>query len=235
MSVPADVRLPRGRGLSPEIGMVLSQLLRISILGGSNGGEEWSVNPVFRLSGVGDIISSGEGAAIVSAINALTVPTTIRVLMAASTTIIGARVEARNLDGSLQGVFEGLRGAALAGTGAAAHPPQCAVVASLRTQVPGPSGRGRMYWPATGAALNGTSLRLDATALTNALAGFKSYLQAIETAIETALGIPASLDVWSRKNGTSAAVDRIQLGDVIDTQRRRRDTLPETYSETVYP
>lgn len=213
----------------------MAQLLRISILGIAPGGEEWSVNPVFRISGAGDIIASAEGAQIVTGINALTVPTTLRALMASSSSVAGVRVEARFLNGNLEGVFEGLRGSAVAGTGAAPHPPQCATVFSLRTQTPGASGRGRVYWPATGIAMSASTLRGDSAVLGGALTGFKTYMASIETAIETVLAVPVSLDIWSRKNASSAPVDRIQVGDVVDTQRRRRDTLPEAYQEATYP
>jgi hypothetical protein len=30
-------------------------------------------------------------------------------------------------------------------------------------------------------------------------------------------------------------VTRLQVGDIIDTQRRRRDTLPENYLTIAYP
>jgi hypothetical protein len=213
----------------------VAQLLRVSILGIAPGGEEWSVNPVFRISGAGDIISSAEGAQIVTGINGVTVPTGLRALMASSSSVSGVRVEARFLNGNLEGVFEGLRGSAVPGTGAAPHPPQCAMVFSLRTQTPGPSGRGRMYWPATGVAMSSSTLRGDSAVVGAALTAFKTYMAAIETAIETVLAVPVSLDVWSRKNASSATVDRLQIGDVVDTQRRRRDTLPEAYQEVSYP
>ena len=60
------------------------------------------------------------------------------------------------------------------------------------------------------------------------------FLAAIETAIEASLG-GASLAVWSRTNASLSAVQTLQVGDVADVQRRRRDALIESYTSLAYP
>jgi hypothetical protein len=107
------------------------------------------------------------------------------------------------------------------------------VVFSLRTATAGGSGRGRLYWPATGIALSTTTMRVPAATVTAVLAAVESYLTSIKTAIDATLdGI--SLAVWSRTLESTANVTTIQMGDVVDTQRRRRDTLVETYQSIAH-
>jgi len=43
------------------------------------------------------------------------------------------------------------------------------------------------------------------------------------------------LAVWSRTLATTLGVTRIQMGDVLDTQRRRRDSQVENYQELAFP
>jgi hypothetical protein len=66
------------------------------------------------------------------------------------------------------------------------------------------------------------------------LGGIKIFLTAIEGALSTALGDEMRLAVWSRKTGISLQVTRLLMGDVLDTQRRRRDAAQESYSEVVF-
>jgi hypothetical protein len=44
----------------------------------------------------------------------------------------------------------------------------------------------------------------------------------------------ADLAVWSRVGSQLNEVNALQVGDVLDTQRRRRDTLVETYQQTLF-
>jgi hypothetical protein len=45
----------------------------------------------------------------------------------------------------------------------------------------------------------------------------------------------ANLTVWSRQYAQFRDISSLQVGNVLDTQRRRRDTLIEAYSSTSYP
>lgn len=136
--------------------------------------------------------------------------------------------------GVLEAQSELPRALALTGSGATAHPFQVASVTSLRTGFPGGQGRGRLYWPATGMAMTTANLRVDPAVLTAFLAGVKTYLAGISSSIAASAG-PNDLAVWSRTGGNAHAVTSLRQGDVLDTQRRRRDTLAEAYNELVYP
>jgi hypothetical protein len=41
--------------------------------------------------------------------------------------------------------------------------------------------------------------------------------------------------VWSRTNQGFANVTSLQVGDIVDIQRRRRDDLVESYQATSFP
>jgi hypothetical protein len=213
---------------------MVSNLIRVSILGALPNGEEWTVNPVWRINGPGQEVTVAKLTTIAASINAITVPTAVRNLMTPSTTINGVRLEARANDGQLMAQAEGLRGVALVGSGGQAHPYQTSIVTSLRTPGPGASGRGRLYWPATGATVGATTLRMSSADVTSTLAGVKGYLQLIESAI-TAQVTDCILAVWSRKLNTTFGVTSLLEGDIYDTQRRRRDVLVETYQQLLYP
>jgi hypothetical protein len=43
------------------------------------------------------------------------------------------------------------------------------------------------------------------------------------------------LAVWSRTAASITTVNQIQMGDIVDVQRRRRDQLVETYQSLAFP
>lgn len=99
-------------------------------------------------------------------------------------------------------------------------PPQLAVVLSLRTGARGPGGRGRMYLPLTGGTLsNGRITSANQTTIT---ATGKAFLEAIH-----AIGPLPS--VVNQKKQTYSAIDRVEVGDLMDVQRRRRNNFVEDY------
>jgi hypothetical protein len=56
----------------------------------------------------------------------------------------------------------------------------------------------------------------------------------MEAAIKATLP-EANLTVWSRKTANFHDVNAIQVGNVVDSQRRRRDALIEGYTAVVFP
>jgi hypothetical protein len=120
------------------------------------------------------------------------------------------------------------------GTASVVHPFQTSWVTSLRTTQVGPSGRGRLYWPATGVTLDPDTYRPIAGTVAAALAGVKTYLGGIQTAVRVTFA-SSTLTVWSRKLATSNMVTSIQMGDILDVQRRRRDALVESYATLSFP
>lgn len=213
----------------------MAQILRVSVRGAMPGGEVWSVNPCWEIDGnVGAPVSPAMALTIATALGAVALPLAAGQAMAAGTTLTGYRVEARALTGTLESQAEFVRSSAIGGSGAATHPYGTAIVLSLRTPGVGGSARGRMYWPATGQALSSTTYRLATADQTALLAGLKTYLSDMEAAIKVSLP-NANLTVWSRKTNNFHDVTSLQLGNVLDSQRRRRDALVEAYSSVSFP
>lgn len=101
-----------------------------------------------------------------------------------------------------------------------ALPPQVAIVASFGTSVAQRRGRGRFYLPAPAVNANGADGRMASAAT----AIFQSALVAFFGAMANG-GLTQV--IYSRTGHTTLNVDRRSLGDVFDTQRRRRDKLIE--------
>lgn len=213
----------------------MADLLRVSIQGAMPGGEEWSVNPVYNVgSDFGTPVSAAQASTIATAIAAVVMPSGLTATMNSSCNWNSVRVEARTLDGTLESLGEAAKGTPTPGTGTANLPFQSALVSSLRTATAGASGRGRLYWNATGLSVNGTTLRVAGATLTPILAAVKTYLSAINAAIDVTLD-GVSLCVWSRVKQDLYPVNSIQMGDVVDVQRRRRDAAPEAYQTVSFP
>jgi len=214
--------------------MAGTSVIRTSILGTMPGGEVWSVNPTFFCLDEPADVTAAEALAIATAINSITIGTGLRAIMNPSTAVVGCRVEARDSDGTLRALGEHTRGTPVAGTGTTSHPYQTSMVTSLRTSHPGGQGRGRLYWPATGVTLASATLRVDSTTTGQALTAVRQYLVSITAAVAASAG-PVVLCVWSRTGTAMHTVNTVRMGDVLDTQRRRRDSLNEAYTELAYP
>lgn len=217
---------------------------RLSIKGGLPGGEVWSVNPAFHFNAAfapqwdqasGDAIVT----ALLNAITTVTLPTALKSLLSTAGTITSYRLEGRDEDDELLGVSEDLYSTPLAGSGGSTKTNQAAMVLSLRTTTPGASGRGRMYWPALGATLTASTGRLATPTTADIAAGAVALLELIQETIEANAGLfpftDVLLGVRSPTDHVTRTVTRIQVGDIVDTQRRRRDTLPENYLTRPYP
>jgi hypothetical protein len=125
-------------------------------------------------------------------------------------------------------VAEGARSVPAVGTGASPHPFQSAIVLTLLSPTASARGRGRLYWPATGVALTASTLRIAGGDLSSIAVAAESYLVQIQSALSTVLSHDVALCVWSRVSSITHAVQKIRVGDVVDTQRRRRDSLVES-------
>jgi hypothetical protein len=213
----------------------MANVLRISLTGAMPGGEEWSVNPCFVISDAAGAPAFEQIQSVATAVAALVLPTGIRNIMNPVTNWSGVRVEARLFDGTLQTQADAIKGTPTPGTGASNHPFQTAMVSSLRAAAPGASSRGRLYWPATGVVLDASTLR-PASAIVGAFTtGVRDFLTLANAAVRVTFPGSIGLSVWSRKNTNSSVVTKILGGDVIDTQRRRRDTLLESYTTLGFP
>lgn len=208
----------------------MADLVRVSILGSMPGGEVWSVNPVFAFS-TGIALSTDELAAMAVAVNGASVPVDLRATNVPAVAITGCRIEARKKTGELEAVAEAARPTPIQGSATAAHPFQTSIVASLRTADSSARGKGRLYWPATGVNISNTTLRLGSIDTSNFITAFNIYLAQVRTAVRSVGGATtAVLAVWSRTNNDTRVVLSMRAGDVADVQRRRRDSLTETYA-----
>lgn len=113
----------------------------------------------------------------------------------------------------------------LAGTASGnALPQEVAVVASLRTATPGPKGRGRMYLPPLSVSKCTVVGRVDAAAQANLSATVAAALGELNTGgFDPILFTP---------NQSDRPITSVDVGDVFDAQRRRRDKLVETRIST---
>lgn len=211
-----------------------ADIVRVSIMGALPNSEVWSVNPVWQIADSGVDNTYAEVNAIATAIAGLTIPTGLRLMYNANTSITGARVETRKYNGTLELLAEAAVASPVFGSGSQNHPYQTSMVTSLRSEYPGARGRGRLYWPATGIPISAATLRPTSADVATALGGVKSYLSAIQTAINAEIPV-INLVVWSRVGSIAHQVTRLLQGDVLDTQRRRRDSLAETYQTLAYP
>jgi hypothetical protein len=128
------------------------------------------------------------------------------------------RVVVDELDFAGKNVSQGRETLALVGTGTDEPlPPQCAVGISLRTDVPTKAGRGRFYLPSpvTPTVVN---QRLDTAAQNDYLHGALAMLQHMN-------GLGWTPAIFHRNGDAATPVVSLDVGDVFDTQRRRRNKL----------
>jgi hypothetical protein len=125
------------------------------------------------------------------------------------------------LDSAGKNVSQGRASLALVGTGVEEPlPPQCAVVVSTRTDVPTRKGRGRFFLPSP-VVTTVIDQRLDSAAQTDILNGALAMLNSMKA--DTWLPV-----VYHRGFDSGDEIFSIDVGDVFDTQRRRRNKLVET-------
>lgn len=119
------------------------------------------------------------------------------------------------------------------GAGPSAMPPQCALVATLVTATPrGLGSKGRMYLPGICATVNSSGHIASADA-NNIAINLRTFFAALNGTVER----PGTLITASKGSkpplvgpGVNRVVTNIKVGNVYDTQRRRRNELVEVYS-----
>lgn len=211
--------------------------VRCSILGSAPGGEVWSINPVYDPTGEfpGGVDQTKLDAAVV-AINAISLPAALGPQLSTELAVTGVRLEVReDANDNLIALSQGSRTVPYTGSGAPKLTAQSATVISLRTNTPGPTGRGRLYFPAVGVTIN-TQLRQATPTPLSLATDMASYLMSIRTALAASFPtIGFDLAVRSRTTKTTPHVVRLQVGNVPDTQRRRRDAYTEAYVSVNVP
>lgn len=195
------------------------------------GGEVWSTGCSF-MSNFGDLVEDAADlnawALAIRQIGGTSVfPAAILSLLSAAGHVTSIRTEYLANDGSLlqagEYTFSGEDG-----TGSATKAFQTSVVASLRTATPGRRTRGRMYFPALGAAIDTSTGRLSSPTTGAVAAAVVELLQDVAdeaTSVNPSAAVVPT--VWSRENESGSVITSVEVGDVLDTQRRRRDKLAE--------
>lgn len=127
------------------------------------------------------------------------------------------------------------------GASGQSFPPQCTLVASLRTaQRIGPGSHGRMYIPGFISDI-GSNGHAQATDITNFTNNFRTFVNGLNTQFAaTSSYVIVNGRQHTTKNLTvvppqAHRVTSVRVGDVIDTQRRRRDGLHEVYTTQPIP
>lgn len=218
--------------------------LKVSVLGAMSGGEVWSTTACYRFFSVFETTLTQqvlESAArrLVTAITDTTLPSNLRALMSSSVTVTGWRITQHGEDEKTISVGEANYAGPISGANPPTKSPQDALVFSLRTGQPGARGRGRMYWPACGASTN-PMFKLSAPSNAKSVNDMATLLDLIGDQLNAELAANSmaatvELAVRSIKNHTSYQVNQLRAGDILDTQRRRRDKFNESYAVSPYP
>lgn len=106
-------------------------------------------------------------------------------------------------------------------------PPQVAIVVSWVTALRNRGGRGRIYLPAP-ATDTLSAARISTAAVTATVAAIGRMLNGLVTAGLTPI-------IWSPGKPSPPAIISYNVGDVFDTQRRRRDQLQEVRTSAPVP
>lgn len=213
--------------------------LRVVWSGRIGTAEEFSVGASYTIDNDFENWSQASANAIVAAILAIPTPAPLLDCFPISVALTDVRLEGHADTGATVGAAEASFAPERTGTGIGApHPPQAAVVLSMKSDQTGQSGRGRLYWPAMSVELSSAFQIADPTN-TSLVAAFGSYLSDVSDAIRDNAGLfpwtTVSLAVASTTLGTQAPVTRLEVGNIIDTQRRRRNNLVESRATAVYP
>lgn len=117
------------------------------------------------------------------------------------------------------------------GGSSSALPLQAALVASHRTSQIGRRGRGRMFYPVVSSSVMsstaGSRGRASAATISAAVTAHVKLLEDCQVDGSTS-GFWVCPVVTGAPWENYAMIDQVQIGDIIDTQRRRRNSLTET-------
>ncbi|HPM22141.1 MAG TPA: hypothetical protein PLY35_12960 [Thermotogota bacterium] len=105
-------------------------------------------------------------------------------------------------------------------------PPNNSIVVSHRTQQVGPKGRGRMFLPTTtSGSLSGG--KIGTTPQTDIAAAQVALLEALGGEFGDDVNVRPA--VIGKPYTSYAVINQVQVGNVMDSQRRRRNAFTETY------
>jgi hypothetical protein len=128
------------------------------------------------------------------------------------------------------------------GAGPGYPSPQQSIVASLLGANPAaPGSRGRMYLPYTGPNSSSSgSPRIPAGLTPSMATGVAAFIKDVNAAVDVAGSNPQRVAIVSQQPAsaspyTTKQVVSVRVGDIVDTQRRRRNKMVENYASATVP
>lgn len=205
---------------------------KVIVSGTLYGTEVWSVNPCFSNFGGANVSLFADlqtwATAVVARTTATLFGATLMGSLSTAGTVNRITTQYYGSDGRLAQQAQADFTAGTVGTGGPNKTFQDSIVGSLRTGRPGRSYRGRLYWPALSTTTSPTTGRLSAVVTQAYATAFASMLNQIGAAAP--VGFTMRPAVVSQTVSISSAIQTVQVGDVMDTQRRRRDAEVEAYT-----
>jgi hypothetical protein len=200
---------------------------RVLFRGAFSNGEEWQTGFGVDDVGLSSTADVADDAAAAFAAEPLALTRLLRDNDSVSSLVV---YRLPSLGGPATEVEERILGVPGTSSGLNALPNQVAVVASLRMGYPGRSRRGRMFLPCRSSAalnadgfLNDTVRPLVAQDVADLFGNFNNALSGRRVA------------VLSPTTGSAFPVTSVDVGNVCDTQRRRRNALSEVRSTVSVP
>lgn len=117
----------------------------------------------------------------------------------------------------------------LVGTGVGTLPPQLAMAVSLRANLIGRRGRGRLYFP----ALHTSAIATDGTVITTVATSLRTNLKTLVDNLQDPPGAPDYIpivSILSPGQATAVRPEQVRTGNRFDTIQSRRRQVPESYT-----
>ena len=117
----------------------------------------------------------------------------------------------------------------IVGSGTGTLPPQVALAVSLRANLIGRRGRGRLYFP----AMTSVSLATDGTVSTTTASSLRASLKTLVDNLQDPTGTPDYIpivSILSPGQPTAVRPEQIRTGNRFDTIQSRRRQVPESYT-----
>lgn len=119
----------------------------------------------------------------------------------------------------------------IVGTAGGALPPQIAVAISMRANIVGRTGRGRIYWPAVGSGVLNSDINIDTTAATAMRTAFKTLIDNLQNVAGFSTYLPIVV-ITSAGAATAVRPVEVRTGSRFDTIKSRREQAVEVYTAT---
>lgn len=110
-------------------------------------------------------------------------------------------------------------------------PPQDSIVVTLTTaESRGLAYKGRIFLPAGFGDVQGADGRLTPAQTSSIATRFKTFFDAVNDGFSVVVNAPYVVVASNVRTGATNRVTGVQVGNLVDTQRRRRNRLNEAYS-----